>query len=387
MARRRYQSGGLYVRGKRRKVWVARWREDVIRPDGTPGRMHRSVVLGLVNDIPTKREARRLLEAQLQPINQGRQRPVSMLPFRRFALEKWEPAILPTVKQTTQRDYRSLLRRHLLPMFGEMRLCDIQRLDVQLFLSQKGQQLSGQTVHHLRVLLSRILGEAVLWGYVHENVAQGTRLPRAARPAERSYLTIEQARQLIAALEEPARSAVVLAILTGLRRGEIFGLRWKAADFDRRLLHIRERIYEGVYDTPKGRARAVPMGEGVYAVLRARREARPFVEPDSPVFCGEDGKPLDPQAVLNHSVYPACERTGLPRVGWHTLRHTYSTHLDRLGVSAKTMQALLGHSKVETTLNIYTHAVLEEQRKAAARLEQVLFPTVPNFAGGSQLTH
>ena len=75
MARRRYQSGCLFKRGKRRKVWIARWREDVIRPDGSLGRIQRSIVLGLVSEIPTRRQAQTQLDQHLHMLNQGQQRP------------------------------------------------------------------------------------------------------------------------------------------------------------------------------------------------------------------------------------------------------------------------------------------------------------------------
>jgi integrase len=345
-------------------------------------------VIGLVREIPKKRQALVLLEERLRSINQGKHRPNSVLTFREFALEKWEPAILPTLKHTTQRDYRSLLRRHLLPAFESTRLIDFQRADVQLFLSQKGKQFAPKTVHHLRVLLSRILGLAVDWGYMSENLARGTKLPKPVSSTERDFLTLDKVRILVAGLPEPARTITVLAVLTGLRRSEIFGLRWKRIDFGRRLILIRERLYQGVYDTPKGRsARSMPMGDAVFSMLVAHRESSKWIGEDDPVFCGNKGQPLDPQEMLKDVVYPTCDRLGVPRTSWHVLRHTYSTYLDSLGVSAKTIQSLLGHSNIETTLNVYTHAVVEEQRKAMARLEGVLFPSVPNFVSGSELSH
>src|SRR5262245_43319952 len=85
LARRRYQTGHLFKRGKRRKVWVARWREDVIQPDGRRGRLQRSVVLGLVSDVPTRRQALALLDEQLRPFNQGLRTPQSTMLFRDYA--------------------------------------------------------------------------------------------------------------------------------------------------------------------------------------------------------------------------------------------------------------------------------------------------------------
>ena len=87
--RRRYQTGCLFIRGKRRKVWVARWREDVITPDGTAGRTLRSEVLGTVKEIGPQREAQKILESKLRPINQGRQRPQSTMQFEQFVREQW----------------------------------------------------------------------------------------------------------------------------------------------------------------------------------------------------------------------------------------------------------------------------------------------------------
>jgi hypothetical protein len=101
MARSRYQNGCLFVRGKRRKVWVARWREDVILADGSANRVMRSVVLGPVSDIAGRREARRLLDAHLSPINQGQYRPESTMLFSKFIAECFEPGVLPTLKFAT----------------------------------------------------------------------------------------------------------------------------------------------------------------------------------------------------------------------------------------------------------------------------------------------
>ena len=117
MARRRYQEGCLFMRGRAgRKVWVARWREDVLRPNGTVGRLMRSQVLGPVTHISTRREARLLLNALLRPTNQGLRTPQSTMSFGDFA-RKWEEAVLPTYRASTRNFYRDILRKHLVPKF------------------------------------------------------------------------------------------------------------------------------------------------------------------------------------------------------------------------------------------------------------------------------
>src|SRR5260370_34025801 len=103
MARSQYQNGCLFVRGKRRKVWVARWREDVILADGSASRVMRSVVLGPETEIAGRREARKLLDAHLNPVNQGQYRPEGTMLFSQFITDCCEPGLLPTLKFDTQK--------------------------------------------------------------------------------------------------------------------------------------------------------------------------------------------------------------------------------------------------------------------------------------------
>src|ERR1043165_5546065 len=109
VARRRYQAGCLFKRGKRRKVWVARWREDVLLESGQLGRLHKSVVLGLVADLPTRRDALTKLEEHIRPVNQGTTRPEAMMSFGVFAETQWSALVLPTLKLSTQHGYKNVL--------------------------------------------------------------------------------------------------------------------------------------------------------------------------------------------------------------------------------------------------------------------------------------
>src|SRR6266446_6802636 len=108
MIRHRCQSGSLVIRGKRKKVWVACWREPVLAADRTMKSIRRSEVIGTLADFPTKRQARALLESRLHDVNHALQKPQSSMQFREFVYSQWEPAILPTLKFATQRNYRHL---------------------------------------------------------------------------------------------------------------------------------------------------------------------------------------------------------------------------------------------------------------------------------------
>lgn len=125
MARCRYQDGYLFVRGRKRKMWVARWREDVIQADGAIQRVLRSETLGPVSEIAGRSEARMLLQNRLASLNSGQRRAEATMTFGTFVAEQFIPDILPTLKYATQKIYSLILRKHLLPRFHDCRLCDI----------------------------------------------------------------------------------------------------------------------------------------------------------------------------------------------------------------------------------------------------------------------
>ena len=136
VARRRYQTGCLFKRGKRRKVWVARWREDVLLEGGRLGRLHKSVVLGTVADLPTRRDALTKLDEHIRPVNQGTRRPEALISFGVFVETQWSALVLPTLKLSTQHGYKNVLNKHVLPYWRAWRLRDIGKLDVQQFVAE-----------------------------------------------------------------------------------------------------------------------------------------------------------------------------------------------------------------------------------------------------------
>src|SRR5271157_4936074 len=210
MARCQYQNGCLFVRGKRRKMWVARWRGDVILADGSASRVMRSVVLGPVSEIAGRREARRLLDAHLSPINQGQYRPEATLLFSKFVSECFEPGVLPTLKFATREIYSLLLRKHLILQFGGHRLRDISRVEVQQYLLNKlNQGFAWETTNHLRHLLSKVMGTAVNWEYISNNPVRGVKMPERTLKRPHRFLSAEEVQRLIASSSEPTRTIII----------------------------------------------------------------------------------------------------------------------------------------------------------------------------------
>jgi integrase len=382
--RRRYQRGCLFIRGN---VWVARWREDVIAPDGTPRRDLRWQVLGPLHEIPNKREARKILDSLLRPINQGRQLPQSTMLFEQFVREKWNPAVLPTLRAGSARYYSIQLRCHLLPEFRARRLCDITRVEVQCFLAEKRKQgLSGSTVHGIRTALSKVLQAAVEWNFLEQNPARGIRIGDRTPKTERLYLNPQEVLRLLSSLPEPCRTVVLVAVLTGMRIGEILALRWKNLDLLRGSIQIRETVSEGIFGAPKTRSsrRDVPMSEPVRKAFEVQRGQSRQTGSGDLVFATRKQTPLNPKNLLRRILRPTCDALELPAITWHSFRHTHATLLGETGESLRTAQAILGHSDLETTLNVYTHAIPESQRRAVAKVAVILFADVRKIAAPTE---
>src|SRR5262249_8908871 len=155
-----------------------------------------------------------------------------------------------------------MLRRHLLPRFGDTELSAITRQEIQAYMAHLTQRgYAPRSIDHVHDVLSAILRTAVKWGHLRENPARGVDLPKLKSVRPKWALTGPQAASLLDALPGLPRTMVGLAILTGLRRGELFALRWRDIDEQARLLTVREAVYDGVFSTPKTDAgvRQIPL--------------------------------------------------------------------------------------------------------------------------------
>jgi integrase len=189
-------------------------------------------------------------------------------------------------------------------------------------------------------------------------------------------------RKLLAVLTEPCRSVVSVAVLAGMRIGEILALRWKRIDLLRGTIEVAENYSCGEFVTPKTKSsrRMIPMSSALADVLEKHRGEGGQCPPEALVFRTSKGTPLNAKNLYNRELAPACDQIGLPRVSWHSFRHTHAMLLGEVGGSLKTAQALLGHSDLETTLNVYTHAIPDSQKTAVERVAGGLFSDVLNSA-------
>ncbi len=386
--RQRIQNGWLFKSGKRRKVWVGRWREDVMGEGGHVQRMRKSLVLGSVAELPTRREAQSRLDELLRPVNQGTSKPESSVTFGTFVNEQWKVLVLPTFKASTQHGYKTVLNAHVLPAWRNWRLRDIERLTIQQWVAGKFRAHTGwQTVRNAWVLLSSILETAVEYGYLPVNPARGVKFPQKGLKDKPVLLAGESLARLLAELREPHRTMVELIAATGLRIGELLALRWAAVDLEGGSLSVVESVFEGMFQAPKTTraVRTIPLGPHTVAALETHREAVTGRDTRDLVFGNRQGGPLRESKLLVKVLQPAAQRAGLGRVTWHQFRHIHSSLLNDLRVPVKIAQEQLGHASVATTLGIYTHVVDTSHRKAVEEVEERLFGLVardgPKSAG------
>jgi integrase len=375
MARRRYQKGSVRKRGKRNPTWELQWWEDYIKDNGSIGRRRKSVTLGLVSEM-TLRQAKKLAEDRLRALNQGIVTPQSTMRFSDFVERHLIPLFFPTLKPSTRARYRQTLNTHLLPAFGDCRLCEIGTIDLQRFVLQKMESgLGWESANHFRNLMSKVFEMARKWNYYSgSNPASGVSLPEKTAVREKHALEQEQIPRLLVLLREPVRTMVLLGILTGMRIGEILGLRRRDVNFSSGQIWIEQACYRGALGSPKtkGSKRILPLPKGLVNPLVRTFERAKRTGEDDLAFQTRNGTVFNDTNLLRRDLKPAGVTLGMPWLSWHTLRRTHATLLQLVGASLRDAQAQLGHSKMSTTLEVYTLPTPAHLREAVEKLAQLV---------------
>jgi integrase len=380
LARRRFQKGRVFLRGKKNPVWVGRWREDVIE-NGSIRRIERSEVLGSKSDFPTKRLALRELEKRLSVVNDPRYRARPTAKFADF-VSRWESLVLTQHKPSTQATIKSHLHRHLVPFFGNRQMREIEPEEVQQFISSV--RLSAKTAKNLFATMQMLCKSARTWGYIAHDPVAGIVLPKRHRVARR-FFSVEEALRILAAAPEPYRMFYWLALETGMRAGELCGLRVSDFDFDRGLVNVGQSVWRGKFQSPKSEnaMRCFTLSRGLLVQVAAYlKQWRP--NETGLVFITRNGTPWDANLLVKRKLYPLLDSLGIERGGLHAFRHTNSTLMDRLGVPLKVRQQRLGHSDPSLTLGVYTHVASEDDERVAEQLDGILRPNAPKTENDSR---
>lgn len=345
--------------------------------------------------FPTRKEAETHLAEILAKIHGGGTIPVTKQRVAEF-LEEWLEKRAGAVRETSLDSYRQIVRRHLIPALGQTPLRSLTPLDVQGFITAKlagdsgtkQRPLSAGTIRKHIAVLREALGHAVKWGLLARNVCDLVEKPRQARKEMRVW-DQEQTRLFLAEAKRssPYYPLYLTAISTGMRAGELLGLRWSSVDFILGTARVERTFYrmggKQLFQEPKtdkGR-RVVDLPATVIEVLRGlkadheqvKREFAGVYTDLGLVFCQADGKPLHLHNIVTRDFRKVTKAAKLPRIRFHDLRHSHATDLLAHGEHPKVVQERLGHYDPSFTLRVYSHVLPGMQAQAAARLEERLF--------------
>ena len=380
-----YQNG--HVRCRKRKngtsCWVFMWREQ----DSSGKRVRRTSMIGSTEEYPTKELAQTAVNGLRMRINEERNhRPdrainVSNLIDHYIATELSIDE--PRHSHATRLICREFLVRWIKPHWGRFKLTDVRTMAVESWLRElkrrDGEDLSNSTKAKIRNVMSVLFNHAIRYEWIARNpitLVRQSAQRRSIPPVLESY----EIQCLLAQLENPFRIMVLLDVTTGLRRSELFALKWKDIDFSNLLIHIKRSIFLGVVGKGKSETsrQSVRLSLNVAADLWLWKETTHYAKPDDWVFASQRtrGKsPLRPDVVLSRIIRAAAVRSGITkRIGWHTFRHTYSSTLIANGENVRVVQELMRHASSRFTLEVYTQAKASAKREAQQRIVERMLP-------------
>jgi len=361
-----------------------------------------------------KAAAQKRLRELLVSVEQGGYVKPSRVMVAQF-LEEWlQGHVALNCSSRTKASYEMIIRSHIVPELGAMRLSQLEPRHLQAFYSrQKAQgridgkgQLSPRTVRYCHSLLAEALGHALKMGLVSRNVALSVEAPRLEHKVMPTLAAADVPRFLEAAKETPYYALFYLLLYTGLRRGEALALKWKNIDLGLASLGISaylcvvETAYkqDGTYIVKEPKTshsrRRIALSPSLVLVLRQHRAeqeeqraslGKPLTDDDF-VFSHPDGDPLDP-STISHIFSRIAQKAGY-HIRLHDLRHTHASLLLQAGVHPKVVQERLGHSSIRVTLDTYSHTLAGLQEAAAQRFDDLLVArSVENVDVGKMLAN
>ncbi len=340
----------------------------------------------------TRKEVQEKLKVALREQQQGTLVTAPRQTLAQFLTDWLENSQRQSVRPRTYERYEELVRLHIAPALGRYELQKLSAQHLQAFYAKKAEEgLSATTINHFHNVLHKALDTAVKWNLVARNVCDLVSPPRRKR-YEVHPLTLEQVHKLLAVVEGHEMEALFrLALATGLRRGELMGLKWQDINLDAGTLQVRRILsrvpskmpgkgyVEAEPKTQKSR-RSVVIAPFALEALKQHRErqreaeikAGPLWQDHDFVFCTSIGTHLNPTRDMLDQLKVLLKKAGLPDIRFHDLRHSAATLLLSVGVHPKVVQEILGHSQISITMDVYSHVLPGMQQEAMSRLNDAL---------------
>lgn len=377
----RNAQGSGSIRQRKDGTWEARFTTG--RDPGTGKQIQRSKY------FKTQREAAKFLQKTLAAIDAGTYVEPSKMTVAQW-LEAWLVEYTGDVKPYTKRAYATNIKNHIIPALGALRLEKLTPLQVQKFYNEcmrEPKNLKPKTVKNIHGVLHSALKQAVMNGLIRSNPTESCTIPRIERIEIKPFDDAAEKSFLQAIEGDKYERLFIVDLYTGMRKGEILGLRWSDIDFDQGTITISKQLqvepFKGgrYYLAPlkNDKERIITPAPYVMQILREQRryqnEARllaggAWEEGDIPglVFTNETGKHLCHQTIGTR-YKKLVKAAGLPDARFHDMRHSYAVAAIRAGDDIKTVQSNLGHHSAAFTLDTYAHATAQMKKESADRMQ------------------
>lgn len=304
--------------------------------------------------------------------------------YMEFWLENYAKSKL---RPSTYTNHEVAVRSRIIPALGKMELDKLSPIHVTKYLTDlQKEELSADYIKYLHAVLKKALNQAVKWQLIPKNIMENVDPPRLEQKEIVTW-TPEQANEFLSyAMKDKYYIAFVLAIYTGMRRGEILGLRWKDIDFEQARISVQQTLYRPVnqgiiFQEPKTKSAKRRIAIPLFVVQelethkvnqdQLKEQFGAGYQDHDLVVCYDDGRPQDPRNLLRH-YERIIKRSGLPYIRFHDLRHTHATMLLQLGEHPKVVSERLGHSRVGITMDVYSHVMPDMQKDAADNFERMM---------------
>jgi integrase len=340
----------------------------------------------------TRKEAQEKLRKALYEQQQGTLVTAPQQTVTQFLTGWLENTQRQSVRPRTYERYEEIIRLHILPILGHHKLQNLAAPHLQAFYTKKLQEgLSPLTVISFHNVLHKALDTAVKWNLIARNVCKIVDPPRRQR-FEVTPLTLEQIQKLLSGVEGHRLEALFkLALATGMRRGELMGLKWQDIDLEKGTLQVRRVLsripskmpgkgYEEAEPKTQKSRRAIIIAAFALKSLKVhhvyqeeeKKKAGAFWQEHDYVFCTSIGTHLNPTRDVLNLLKSFLQKGDLPDIRFHDLRHSAATLLLSLGVHPKVVQEILGHSQISMTMDIYSHVLPAMHEDAMSRLNEAI---------------
>jgi integrase len=348
--------------------WYGVYRADALQSDGTSKREQCWQPLGLVSE-----QSERSAWKQFQPYLDKENDAVKKLPPRigltlAGFVEEWRTNVAVNLKGSTARAAESHLRAHIIPKLGNYHLPEITTKIVQGFVAYlAGGGRSRKTAENVLLTLSSLLKTARSWGYACGDFRfVDLTLPREGIKAEPRSFMDEEVRKIITNASEPLSTIVAVTAVLGLRIGETLALRTFDVDFAKHVIRVRQSVDAATRTVCGVKSRAssadLPMSKELEARLRTHLQKHNHE--NELLFINGRGRPFSANKLREKQLHPLLDALGIPRGGFHSMRHGAASSLLAAGATPAVVQAQLRHSDARITLGIYGHVVGDAQRNA-----------------------